>query len=250
MQGVHSPLHFARYEFKYILPLSQSQEIERDLQHFLQYDPFVLDKLNYQYQVRSLYFDDPSYSAFYDKIDGLHSRYKYRLRTYSVNETDKTSIFLEMKGRHNNLVYKHRIPIVLDDSSWADLSGELLIANVLSNRQTSPVLEQFAFDRERKCLQGIALIDYQRRPYLSKFDEAFRLTFDANLQVTQADSLFPCQSVSSGRKILPGYVILEVKFKHHMPAWFHTIIQAYELQRVSISKICAGMECLGLAEDY
>jgi len=245
-----SPLHFARYEFKYILSVSQCQQIEKDLQHFLQYDPFVLEKENHQYQVRSLYFDDPVYTAFYDKTDGLHSRYKYRLRTYSLAEFDKTPVFLEVKGRHNNLVYKHRTPIESAELSWGELANQALPEAILAYGQASKVLEQFDFDLARKRLQAVALIDYLRRPYISKFDAGFRLTFDSHLQVTQTDRLFPSQSLSFSRKVLPGHVILEVKFRHHMPSWFHAIIQAYELQRVSISKICSGMECLGLVNDY
>ena len=244
-----SPLHFARYEFKYILSASLCREIEQELQHFLQYDPFVLHKDNHQYQVRSLYFDDPVYSAFYDKVDGLHSRYKYRLRTYSLTELDNTPLFLETKGRHNNLVYKHRTPVARGGLSWADLTRQELLHAIFTYGEASRVLEQFSFDCVRKRLQAVALIDYQRRPYISKFDASFRLTFDSQLQVTQTERLFPSPAMSCARKILPGYVILEVKFRHHMPAWFHAIIQAYELQRVSVSKICAGMKSLGLGYD-
>jgi len=243
------PLHFARFEFKYILAASLANEIEQELQHFLQYDPFVEDRDHHRYQVRSLYFDDPVYSAFYDKVDGLHSRHKYRLRTYSLADSDVIPLFLESKGRHNNLVYKHRTPVIRGDLSWSDLARQELVQAILEQGESSRVLEQFSYDCLRRRLSAVALIDYQRRPYTSKFDESFRLTFDSQLQVTQTDRLFPSLAVSCPLKILPGYVILEVKFRHHIPAWFHSIIQAYELQRVSVSKICAGMKRLGLGDD-
>ena len=251
MSGVlkNSPLHFARFEFKYILAANLAAEIEQELQHFLQYDPFVVDREHHRYQVRSLYFDDPAYSAFYDKVDGLHSRNKYRLRTYSLVDSSVTPLFLENKGRHNNLVYKHRTPVMRGDLSWSDLAQQELVQAILKQAESSRVLEQFSYDCLRRRLSAVALIDYQRRPYISKFDASFRLTFDSQLQVTQTGRLFPSAAVSCPLKMLPGYVILEVKFRHHMPAWFHSIIQAYELQRVSISKICAGMKRLGLGDD-
>lgn len=244
-----SPLHFARYEFKYILSAGQFELIERELQHFLQYDPFVQEQPNHSYQVRSLYFDDSVNSAFYDKVDGLHSRYKFRLRTYSLTETEKAPLFLEIKGRHNNLVYKHRTPVNYGDFSWSGLAKTDLIEAIFLEAQDSSVLQQFKFDLIRKRLQAIALIDYERHPYISKYDSSFRLTFDVNLRVTQTDCIFPTAKAVC-KKILPGYIILEAKFRHHMPAWFHAVIQAYELQRVSVSKICAGMKSLGLANDY
>jgi hypothetical protein len=135
------------------------------------------------------------------------------------------------------------------DLSWRDLARQELIQAILKQGESSRVLEQFSYDCLHRRLSAVALIDYQRHPYISKFDTSFRLTFDSQLQVTQTSQLFPSAAVSRSLKVLPGYVILEVKFRHHMPAWFHAIIQAYELQRVSISKICAGMKRLGLADD-
>jgi len=108
---VSSPLHFARFEFKYILGAQKRREVESDLLYFLEYDPFVEHRDNHRYFVRSLYFDDPNFTAFHDKIDGLHSRSKFRLRTYAFDSKETAPIFLEIKGRHNNLVFKHRTPV-------------------------------------------------------------------------------------------------------------------------------------------
>ena len=36
-----SPLHFARFEFKYILSAAKRKAVEKDLLYFLDYDPFV-----------------------------------------------------------------------------------------------------------------------------------------------------------------------------------------------------------------
>ena len=71
VDGEPTRLHFSRFEFKYLLNAKRRGALESDLQHFLQYDPFVALQENHQYPVRSLYFDDPSYSAFHDKIDGI-----------------------------------------------------------------------------------------------------------------------------------------------------------------------------------
>lgn len=99
-----------------------------------------------------------------------------------------------------------------------------------------------------KKLRPVALIDYERRPYYSKYDRNFRITFDEHLKASQVRTLFPGKDVSP-REILSSYTVLEVKLKHQMPSWFHRIIQTHELKRVSISKICSGMEVLGIAID-
>jgi hypothetical protein len=92
------------------------------------------------------------------------------------------------------------------------------------------------------------LIDYQRRPYVSRFDPDFRLTFDSELQATQTDRLFP-RNTDRSRRVVPGKTVMEVKFRHHLPSWFHRIIQGYELRRLSFSKICEGTIALGLESD-
>lgn len=240
-------LHFARFEFKYVLPDPVRADVEAELRHFLEFDPFVAQTPHHQYLVRSLYYDDPSLTAFHDKHDGLHTRSKFRVRTYSRDPGDDTPFFLELKGRHNNLVFKHRTPI----SSHAVpmlRAGEPADPERLVYGMTGPLAEQFRFATYRKQIQPVALIDYQRRPYISKYDPEFRLTFDDHLLGTETTRMFP-RTLDRTRRIIPGRSVMEVKFRYHIPAWFHRVVQSFELRRVSISKICAGIEALEMAGD-
>ena len=92
-----SLLHFARFEFKYILSKQQRDDVEAHLVNFLEYDPFVQSKPEHKYTVRSLYYDDPRYGAFHDKIDGLHTRSKFRVRTYGKDFSEKRHFFSKLK---------------------------------------------------------------------------------------------------------------------------------------------------------
>ena len=83
---------------------------------------------------------------------------------------------------------------------------------------------------------------------VSKYDPDSRITFDERLEATKTDCLFPDQKAVP-YQVLSGYTIVEVKFRRHMPSWFHQVIQAHELRRISVSKIVSGMERLGLARD-
>ena len=243
-----SLLHFARFEFKYILTKKQRDYVEAHLVNFLEYDPFVANKVNHQYTVRSLYYDDPHFGAFHDKIDGLHTRSKFRLRTYSKHMSEKAPFFLEIKGRNNNLVFKHRIPVAIGDGSWLFLRGAAFTSEIIKNGQSSVVLDQFQIGVLKNRIKPVALIDYQRRPYISKFDPTFRITFDKEITAFNSNNIFP-ETRDQCRDVLSGYTVMEVKFHNHMPSWFHRVIQAHQLRRVSISKICSGMEVLGLAHD-
>lgn len=240
-------LHFSRFEFKYIMPRHLRQAFESELGYFMALDPYVSARRHQKYFVRSLYFDDEALTCYYEKTDGVMVRRKYRIRTYTDNRDEDTAIFLEMKGRYNALVYKHRIS--LPRRIIGDIEGDsrVLIKTLVSLKQDT-LLSAFIFDSLRMRLRPRMLIDYVRRPYVSRYAPDFRVTFDDSLESTVTGSLFN-KVTDRKRAFLPGYSIVEVKFKRHIPSWFHRLIQSYELRRISVSKYCKGMERTGLADN-
>jgi hypothetical protein len=211
----------------------------------MQLDPFVEQFENKKYLVRSLYFDDPVYSFYYEKTDGLMHRQKFRIRTYSMKYNKKIPIMLELKGRYNNFVYKHRTS--LEHSADNDVYDIFHLLLQLDNHD-NPISKQFIYDKYRKNIKPVMLIDYQRRAYQSKYDYEFRITFDGELYGTQTTELFPKDELFK-RKLIDGYTIMEVKFRKHVPPWFHRIMIKFQLNRVSISKYCTGMETTSLIEN-
>jgi len=241
--------HFLRYEFKYILPEKIKTEVECELAHFLQLDSFVESINNKRYFVRSLYFDNPSYGLYYEKIDGLKHRQKFRIRTYQRSYDENTPIYLELKGRYNNYVYKHRVPVSIESSKEEQVNiSSLICKRLLRENNNNPIAQQFVYDTIVKNIKPVMLIDYQRRPYQSKYDHEFRVTFDDVLYGTQTNTLFPKDEVHS-RSLISGYTIMEIKFGKHVPAWFHKIMIKYQLERVSVSKYCLGMQSTDLVEE-
>lgn len=254
MSNVPSPpsslsakLHFSRFEFKYVLPRDLRDEVESELSHFVALDPYVKKQKEQKYMVRSLYWDDEQLTAYNDKIDGLIHRSKFRLRTYTDDATAETARFLEIKGRHDSLVFKHRIPVDIGPGDAA-VSGADLSDLVIARTAESEVRNRFMLSVMKRRIKPYAVVDYLRRPYISRFDPEFRLTFDEQLRSVESDQLFP-RNTDRKRRIAPGYTVMELKFRRHVPSWFHRIIQAYELRRRSFSKICAATVALGLVED-
>jgi hypothetical protein len=241
-----TPLHFSRFEFKYVLDRSRREEVEAELQHFVELDPYVAGRPGHTYFVRSLYFDDQAHSAFHDKVDGMLTRSKFRIRTYGHRLDDPAPWFLEIKGRHNNLVFKHRTPLAGEFDKRAN--GYELSRVLLRHATPGTVLEQFEFELYRRQIGPIVLVDYLRRPYLSKFDPEFRLTFDTGLCAVATDAMFS-DTAAMPFPMLRGFTVMEVKFRRTVPAWFHRILQAFDLRRRSISKVCAGMQALGLCTE-
>lgn len=235
---------FERYEFKYILDAILREKIENEVKNFMELDNFA--KKNQSYFVRSLYFDDPNCTNYYEKIDGMKLRHKFRLRTYGKDYTQDIPIFLEVKGRINQRTYKKRCKIQNKILSKFEGSED----NITINRDElkNDLISSFLYEKLKKNIKPLVLTDYHRSPYVSNYDRNFRVTFDKNLNIQKTDKLYENKN-SFARNCLTGYTILEVKFDRRMPKFFHRIIQTYNLTRLSISKFCVGMESSDLVEN-
>jgi hypothetical protein len=236
---------FRRYEFKYVINADMAKILQDEIENFMNYDGYIHEELGNAYLVRSLYFDNAFASNFYEKVDGVRYRTKFRLRTYSQKNDNSSPLFLEQKGRHLNRVFKSRclintedLGIFISESKYSEL------ANIYQNE----VVENFVFQGYKKKIKPRVLVDYIRKPYTSNYDSNFRITFDSSIKSKESTSLFPEGDFRIFQS-LPGYVIMEVKFHRRIPAWFHRILQTYNLSRVSISKFVIGMTSTNLATD-
>ncbi len=237
---------FSRYEFKYLLSAAQRSHIEEEIGHFMPIDGYAKVTDDNQYFVRSLYFDSPNAVNFHEKIDGVRTRRKYRLRTYVDTAQTGAPVFLEVKGRHNERTYKERVAL-----DWQDVALCTEVARhakLLRRYSATPLIEAFVYDATRKRLRPRLLVDYRRRPYSSHYDMNFRITFDAALKAAPATELFPT-AANRFRAGVAGWTVLEIKFNRRVPAWFHRILQVNDMRRVSISKFVVGMKTCGLAVD-
>ena len=73
------------------------------------------------------------------------------------------------------------------------------------------------------------------------------MTFDNNLSVTKTKNLY--NNDLQKKFFLHGKTILEIKFERNFPVWFHGLIAEFGLRRVSVSKICRGLERLNLVDN-
>ncbi len=71
-----------RYELKFIITKNQAKFLEKNLSIIMNIDKNAKNENN-TYFIRSIYFDDYKSSAYYEKIDGVEFRKKYRIRFYN-----------------------------------------------------------------------------------------------------------------------------------------------------------------------
>jgi hypothetical protein len=239
---------FSRYEFKFLLDKKKTELIEKESSHFMKFDDNVNKKLDNRYFVRSLYFDNINSSNFYEKVDGMKIRKKYRLRTYSKVNNSSNLIFLEMKGRLNQRTYKNRTKINSNDLDiFFDKRKYPMLLDIYG--RDNLVINNFLFDSFRKNIFPRVLIDYRRRPYINQNGLNFRLTFDSEIMSTKTDKLFDKDNLLSWEECRAGYTVLEVKFERSITPWFHRIIQNFNLERLSISKFVMGIEQAKIAQE-
>jgi|TARA_B110000881_G_C18461297_1_gene456343 hypothetical protein len=240
-------LQFSRYEFKYFLKEEIADHIFKIALNFMNVDNYALKSGEKGYFVRSLYFDNSEYDNFFEKVDGMQVRKKFRIRTYEKSFNNKSNFFLEMKGRKQDRIIKKRTAISMEHLKYfySPIEENILLTNYKKNT----LVEDFIFDKIRKRINPRILVDYLRRPLVNKYGLYFRLTFDSNLITAKSNSLFAEEKFFFPKKFKPGCTILEVKFERSIPAWFHRIIQTYNLKRQSISKYVLGVCACGVKNE-
>ena len=231
---------FLRYEFKYFMSSKISDEIFNQSLNFMNIDNYALKNHNSKYLVRSLYFDNDDYSNFFEKVDGIKIRKKFRLRCYDKDFQSNNPIFLEMKGRVHDRIIKKRVLIDKNDIKYFETLTNLEKLN--EKYDNNALIKEFIYDVRKKNIKPKVKIDYSRRPLINKFGLYFRLTFDSDLVTSKTNNLFEKKDRSNfALQYKPGNSILEVKIERSIPAWFHRIIQSYNLNRRSISKFVLGV---------
>tara|TARA_X000001036_G_scaffold87616_1_gene79669 strand:- start:8547 stop:9296 length:750 start_codon:yes stop_codon:yes gene_type:complete len=238
---------FRRYEFKYLLNSKIANQIKDEAKKFMLIDSYAKKGEDQSYFVRSLYFDNDEYQNFYDKVDGIRSRKKFRLRTYEKKLSKNNLIFLEIKGRHLERTFKKRTQIQSNHLKFFYDNREL--PKLLSFYPNNDLVKDFVFTYLKTKIRPKVLIDYTRQPFINKYGLYFRLTFDSNLFSNKSKELFINESTFSKLNTYPGLTILELKFDRSIPLWFLRIIQSHNLNRKSISKFVLGMCKCNLAKE-
>ena len=111
-----------RNELKYYINNLQFEEIKKRLSFLLSTDKN--SKEDGSYFIRSLYLDDYQDTSYYQVLNGISKREKYRIRYYNY---DFSYICLEKKDKINNMTNKTSC-IVTKEQVEDLLSGKLNIS--------------------------------------------------------------------------------------------------------------------------
>lgn len=185
--------------------------------------------LDNTYFIRSLYFDDINSTAYYEKIDGVLYRKKYRIRMYN---NDSSFIRLERKWKHNNMTSKDQLKISKENcinlltNQFDNIDKELL---------NHSLMKEFITDIKVFGLKPSVIVDYKRLAYTYPISEV-RITFDEKIK----SGLYNCNLFNMDRitydVIDNDEVVLEVKFNEILPEHISIILQTIPMYRQAVSK--------------
>lgn len=178
------------------------------------------------YLVSSLYFDDHSNSAFYDKVNGIQDRKKFRLRIYN---RQANVIKLERKKKRAQVTEKAHIEV-------SKAEYEALVSGDVSflRQKDHPVANDFYLSHRSRHLQPSVVNEYRREAFTFKYGDV-RICFDYLLKAGMfRKGFFSTEHMLP--VLVPGQIIFEVKYTGYIPDVIRNLIQVSNLQWQSNSK--------------
>ncbi len=223
-----------RNEIKFILNKNDAERLKYNLSLIMDVDKNSINEDN-TYFIRSLYFDDLFSTAFYEKVDGIEYRQKYRIRLYN---NDKRFIRLECKYKYNYLTRKKQMLI-------NEKICDNLISGSIENIEAKPntLLFEFITEMKVKHLVPSIVVDYKRLAYTYPISDT-RITFDEDVSSGNLNNDIFDPNLLGINMMDKGKVIMEVKFNEILPEHIANVLETVPTFRESFSKfaICRSIK--------
>ena len=222
-----------RHELKFKISNSAAEVLKQKLSLILKKDKNAYYS-DGSYLIKSLYFDDLDSTSYYEKMDGVLYRKKYRIRIYNNNDE---FIRLEKKMKHNTYTAKEQILIS------KDIYSKILNGKLDEIDSPTGLLEEFITNSKTKHLVPSVIVLYHRIAFTYPISEV-RITFDSHIQsglynYDLFDKNVPMYNVSES-----GKQVLEVKFNEVLPLHIANILNDIPSCKEAVSKfaICRSIK--------
>ena len=219
-----------RHEFKYLISRADAELLKLRLPHIMQRDPHAGE--TGRYTIRSLYFDDLDAAAYYEKMDGIDNRTKYRIRFYNY---DSSLLKLEKKEKLGNLTRKTAQTITKNDARALEYA---LSQGCPDNPEG--LTNELRVACMSRGLRPKVLVDYDRTPFLCDAGNT-RITIDENLRTRPYIAHLFASPRAMTPVLEPDQVILEVKFDDFLPGYLADALADIPKVNMAISKFAMCM---------
>ena len=215
-----------RHEWKHEISYSDLLALRARLGAVLEGDQHAV---NGSYQIRSLYFDNLADKALREKLDGVNSREKFRIRYYNG---DLSQVFLEKKSKYSGLCSKEQARM-----SWEEVQavagGD--VTRLADSKE--PLVRELCFKMTTQGLRPRTIVDYTREPFV--YDPGnVRVTLDYNIRTAMGNTDFlnpDCVTIPAG----DAPAILEVKWYGFLPSLIRDLAQVPRTHTSAFSKYAA-----------
>ena len=227
---------FKRYELKYMLTLEQKEKI---LETMLPY--MALDRYG-RTVIRNVYFDTENYRLVRRSIEKPAYKEKLRIRSYSKATSDST-VFVELKKKYENVVYKRRLPLCESDAMAWVCRERACPADTQISREIDYFINFYG------KLKPSVFLSYEREAYYDKSGGDFRVTFDDNVLCRQTDVSL-CAEVYGEPILSEDKVLMELKCSGGIPLWMTRVLSRERIYKTSFSKYGTAYSTLIFPEIY
>ena len=210
-----------RYELKFKLNKEQLAFFTSEISKYMKVDQYGLTTIS------SLYYDTPDCSLINKSIEKPKFKEKIRLRSYGP-ATETSPVYLEIKRKLDNVVYKRRIR-----TTEEEVNKFLSSDYEFEKEQISRELK--AFKEEHPHLEPKYLIIVDRVAYFQE-DSDLRITIDTNPKY-RVTGLNLHTSTDGIPLIEDGGAILEIKVQYSIPTWLSEILAKGKIYKTSFSKV-------------
>jgi len=217
-----------RQENKYLIDIQKYYHLSRRFSHLLKEDKHSSGD---GYMIRSLYFDSIDDHDFEEKISGIETRKKIRLRNYGP---DSKSAKLEMKQKQGALQKKRSL----------NLSREQATSLTKGNYSTllelnAPLANECYAIMNMQCYRPRAVITYTRKVFIANENE-IRITFDHHIRGTESNFDIFSDNLAENMIFDPYLVVMEVKYNGFLLSYIKDILNEVNASILSVSKYCLG----------
>lgn len=242
-------MQLQRWELKYIVPEETALAVREFVRPYLILDEYGVGQPNLSYPIHNLYLDSDDLAIYWGTINGDKNRYKLRIRFYEDNA--KAPIFFEIKRRMNDAIMKQRGG-VKRPAVEAVLAGQLPAADELVSGDARQLvaIQRFVQLMIRDRAAPTAHVFYEREAWISPTDNSVRITMDRNVQIAPEFSMRFSAQMDAPIYVFNPAVVLELKFTGRYPAWFNTLVKAFNLRLGSASKYADGIAKRGESFFY
>jgi hypothetical protein len=184
--------------------------------------------------IRNIYFDTDSYRLVRRSIEKPVYKEKLRIRSYKqAGENDK--VFIELKKKYDEVVYKRRESITLSDTrKWLSQG-----TNFPKETQIGKEIDYFF--KFYETLAPKVFLSYEREAFYSLDGSDFRVTFDENILAREEELSLSCD-VWGEKLIDDDMVLMEIKTSGGIPLWMTNVLSKQRIYKTSFSKYGTAYE--------